>query len=196
MQSTKSSKYVYLEPPKQFNSRLNLSRPSHYSTIQENFPEPSPSSTSASTHPHLATSTNNPIKTSASAPSVPEARGGGATGPVPPPRRSPPRPQAAASGMSSTAGVPTAGAANVRHIPIFVEGRPEPIFNANTAAGGAAAEPEPQSPFPKPSDYYPKGVQRIRSRDESDQQQQQQQQQQREPLKIPVNANTKEGFQI
>ena len=56
--------------------------------------------------------------------------------------------------------VPTGN--NVRHIPIFVEGRPEPIFNTNLSQAVPPAAAEPASPLPKPSDYYPAGVQRIR----------------------------------
>merc|ERR1712223_1591650 len=59
---------------------------------------------------------------------------------------------------------------NVRHIPIFVEGRPEPIFNTNLK--GAQPEQQQQQPtaatdssLPKPSDYYPQGVQKLKSRD-------------------------------
>lgn len=67
---------------------------------------------------------------------------------------------------SSNTAVPMASSSNVRHIPIFVEGRPEPIFNTtNTSNSTTAAPPPDVAPFPKPSDYYPPGVQRIRSRD-------------------------------
>jgi len=108
----------------------------------------------------------NPIKTSASAPSVPSSSQSPAgnrnqeSQPVPPPRRSPPRPN-----MQNQGAQPTNSAANVRHIPIFVEGRPEPIFNTNTnaAAAGGQTEPQQDMSFPKPSDYYPPGVQRLKS---------------------------------
>merc|ERR1712088_889077 len=64
-------------------------------------------------------------------------------------------------------GVPTNSSNNVRHIPIFVEGRPEPIFNTNLK-GAQADQPAAaavDSSLPKPSDYYPQGVQRLKSRD-------------------------------
>lgn len=67
-------------------------------------------------------------------------------------------------------GQPTNSASNVRHIPIFVEGRTEPIFNTNVNVAGANEPGQQQAPsqdmsFPKPSDYYPAGVQRVKSRD-------------------------------
>lgn len=48
---------------------------------------------------------------------------------------------------------------NIRHIPIFVEGRQEPIFNQSGQQSG-------ELPFSKPSDYYPAGVQRVNSQQE------------------------------
>ena len=63
----------------------------------------------------------------------------------------------------------------VRHIPIHVEGRKQPIFNTHIAdkddqSGGGGSYPaqshnDEQLPFSKPSAYYPPGVQRIRSRE-------------------------------
>lgn len=54
-----------------------------------------------------------------------------------------------------------AAGGNVRHIPIFVEGRQEPIFN-QAQSGQQSGE----LPFSKPSDYYPPGVQRVNSHQE------------------------------
>jgi len=72
------------------------------------------------------------------------------------------------SGSGGSQPPPTVGS-SVRHIPIFVEGRPEPIFNQNLStqqqqqAGGQSQD----LPFSKPSEFYPPGVQRIRSREEA-----------------------------
>merc|ERR1712088_897815 len=66
-------------------------------------------------------------------------------------------------------GVPTNSSNNVRHIPIFVEGRPEPIFNTNLKGAQPEQQQQPaaatDSSLPKPSDYYPQGVQKLKSRD-------------------------------
>eukprot|EP00090_Calanus_glacialis_P000670 TRINITY_DN10444_c0_g1_i1.p1 TRINITY_DN10444_c0_g1~~TRINITY_DN10444_c0_g1_i1.p1 ORF type:complete len:668 (-),score=164.87 TRINITY_DN10444_c0_g1_i1:987-2990(-) len=152
---------AHSEPPNKFKQRLNLANPL-YSTIPEN------SESSGQTNrpmPHL--DSRNPIKTSASAPSVPSSsHQTQESHPVPPPRRSPPR-----NNMSNPIppAQPTNSAANVRHIPIFVEGRPEPIFNTTVNVG--QQDPGQQAAqdlsFPKPSEFYPPGVQRIKSRDDT-----------------------------
>merc|ERR1711963_744114 len=104
------------------------------------------------------------IKPSASAPSVPTAQE--SQQPVPPPRKSPPRP---GNNNMAQPGVPTNSSNNVRHIPIFVEGRPEPIFNTNLKGAQPEQQQQPaaatDSSLPKPSDYYPQGVQKLKSRD-------------------------------
>jgi len=152
---------AHSEPPNKFKQRLNLANPL-YSTIPENSES---SGQSNRPMPHL--DPRNPIKTSASAPSVPSSsHQTQESHPVPPPRRSPPR-----NNMSNPIppAQPTNSGANVRHIPIFVEGRPEPIFNTNVNVG--QQDPGQQAAqdlsFPKPSDYYPSGVQRIKSRDDT-----------------------------
>jgi len=152
---------AHSEPPNKFKQRLNLANPL-YSTIPEN------SESSGQTNrpmPHL--DPRNPLKASASAPSVPSSsHQAQESHPVPPPRKSPPR-----NNMSNPIppAQPTNSGANVRHIPIFVEGRPEPIFNTNVNVG--QQEPGHQAAqdmsFPKPSDYYPQGVQRVKSRDDT-----------------------------
>lgn len=152
---------AHSEPPNKFKQRLNLANPL-YSTIPEN------SESSGQTNrpmPHL--DPRNPLKASASAPSVPSSsHQAQESHPVPPPRKSPPR-----NSMSNPIppAQPTNSGANVRHIPIFVEGRPEPIFNTNVNV--AQQEPGHQAAqdmsFPKPSDYYPQGVQRVKSRDDT-----------------------------
>jgi len=160
---------AHSEPPNKFNQRLNLAKP-QYSAIPENSEGGAQGNESSAQH---LDPSQNPIKTSASAPSVPTRGQSIRPGlpesqPVAPPRRSPPRPN-----MQNQAAQPTNSSANVRHIPIFVEGRPEPIFNTNTNAAGSGSQDchnHPQnitseSAFPKPSDYYPPGVQRLKSRD-------------------------------
>jgi len=152
---------AHSEPPNKFKQRLNLANPL-YSTIPENS-----ESSGQTTRPMPHLDPRNPIKTSASAPSVPcSSHQTQESQPVPPPRRSPPR-NSMSNQIPPGPAQPTNSAANVRHIPIFVEGRTEPIFNTNLNVG----QQDPGQPaaqdmsFPKPSDYYPPGVQRIKSRD-------------------------------
>lgn len=159
------------EPPNKFAQRLNLSKPC-YNTIPESggvetkfgAGHHQPNRPSQLQDPGVTSS----IRTSASSPSVSTAD---SQQPVPPPRKSPPRPSTMAQ---PGPGLPTTSTANVRHIPIFVEGRPEPIFNTNlkgasSAPAEAGSNPAPppatDCSFPKPSDYYPSGVQRVKSRD-------------------------------
>lgn len=148
------------EPPNKFAQRLNLSKPC-YNTIPEGGETKFGHQASRPSQLQDQGVTSS-IKTSASAPSVSTAE----SQPVPPPRKSPPR-----GSTMAQPGLPTTSAANVRHIPIFVEGRPEPIFNTNLKGGQADAGSTPtpgtatDMSFPKPSDYYPSGVQRIKSRD-------------------------------
>jgi len=157
------------EPPNKFNQRLNRAKP-QYTSIPENSEGSVQGNNSSAQHLDPG---QNPIKTTASAPSVPSrgqqsGRGVSEYQPVPPPRRSPPRPIS-----QSQAAQPTNSSANVRHIPIFVEGRPEPIFNPNVNAPIISTQDNinqthnthSDSAFPKPSDYYPPGVQRLKSRD-------------------------------
>ena len=165
------------EPPNKFKQRLNISANPGYSTIPEHSDSQSLgdrfSGTRGGQHqPHLAE--RNPIKTSASAPSVPAS-----SCPVAPPRRSPPRTLGAMSAPGGPGGSqppPTVGS-SVRHIPIFVEGRTEPIFNQNL---NTQQQPQQQLqpgqsqqqqdiPFSKPSEFYPPGIQRVRSREEAPQ---------------------------
>jgi len=137
---------AHSEPPGKFKQRLNICSPSGYTTITS-IPENSESE-GARTAPRSRPTnfTHSPIKTSASAPSVPgSSHNSTEPPPAPPPRRSPPRPAA----MAGQGG-------NVRHIPIFVEGRPEPLQPARVQPGD----------LPKPSDYYPAGVQRVKSQEE------------------------------
>merc|ERR1712223_1605302 len=134
------------EPPNKFAQRLNLSKPS-YNTIPEggegnngHYIRPTQLQDPRSADPTRPGT----IKPSASAPSVPTQE----SQPVPPPRKSPPRP-----GNMAQTGVPTNSSNNVRHIPIFVEGRPEPIFNTNLK-GAQAEQQQPtaatDSSLPKP----------------------------------------------
>merc|ERR1712013_381854 len=118
---------AHSEPPNKFKQRLNLANPL-YSTIPENS-----ESSGQTNRPMSHLDSRNPLKASASAPSVPSSsHQAQESHPVPPPRRSPPR-----NNMSNPIppAQPTNSGANVRHIPIFVEGRPEPIFNTNVNVG-------------------------------------------------------------
>lgn len=133
---------AHSEPPKSFAQRIHQAKkPTAYTTIPENLETPSAAAAGGGPDP-------NPIKNSASDPSVPQ---GSATSgaPVPPPRKSPSRDRMNDASSSGPA---------VRHIPIFVEGRDEPV-NRRPNQG------EPKSAFRKPSEYYPAGVKRIPSQD-------------------------------
>jgi len=138
---------AHSEPPGKFKQRLTLSNPSGYSTIPE-YGESEQARPSPRSRP--TNFSHSPIKTSASAPSVPGSSHNFAE-PQPPPRRSPPR----AAGMAGPGPGP-GQAGNVRHIPIFVEGRPEPLQPARAQPGD----------LHKPSDYYPAGIQRVKSQEE------------------------------
>ena len=143
---------AHSEPPGKFKQRLNISNPSAYSTIPE-YGEGEPGRAQTRSRPsnfNINLEPSNPIKTSASAPSVPSQE----SQPAPPPRRSPPR-------AGAMAGQGAGGGGNVRHIPIFVEGRQEPIFNQNQSG-----QQPGELPFSKPSDYYPPGVLRVNSEGE------------------------------
>jgi len=158
------------EPPNKFKQRLNISANPGCSTIPENSDQGSGSQGSGRhpQQPHLA-SERNPIKTSASAPSVPGYSAASDLGaPVAPPRRSPPRSLGAMSGSGGQSQPPPTVGSSVRHIPIFVEGRPEPIFNQNLNTQQQPQAGQSQDlPFSKPSEFYPPGVQRVRSREEA-----------------------------
>jgi len=149
---------AHSEPPGKFKQRLNISNPSAYTTIPE-YGEGEPGRAQARSRPsnfNINLEPSNPIKTSASAPSVPgsgQSQSQAESQPAAPPRRSPPR-------AGAMAGQGAAGG-NVRHIPIFVEGRQEPIFNQNQSG-----QQPGELPFSKPSDYYPPGVQRVQGEGE------------------------------
>ena len=144
---------AHSEPPGKFKQRLNICNPSAYTTIPEYGESDSARPTPRSRPSNFS---QTPIKTSASAPSVPGSSHNFAESqhqsqPAPPPRRSPPR----TAGMAGQGQGGQAG--NVRHIPIFIEGRSEPLQPASQPG---------ELPFSKPSDYYPPGVQRVRSHEE------------------------------
>ena len=147
------------EPPNKFKQRLNIPS-SAVPTIPENS-DMSSNSSYPKQQSQSSMADRNPIKTSASAPSVPGSYPD--SQPSAPQRRSPPR-------AMPGAGQPTHSSANVRHIPIFVEGRPEPIFNQNLNSSGEPSQQKEQQnhdlPFSKPSDYYPPGVQRVKSKED------------------------------
>jgi len=141
---------AHSEPPGKFKQRLNICNPSAYNTIPE-YGESEGGRPAARSRPNNFSQT--PIKTSASAPSVPGSSQNTESQPAPPPRRSPPRTgMATQGGQGGQAGQ----GGNIRHIPIFVEGRPEPLQPAQQG----------ELPFSKPSDYYPPGVQRVRSQED------------------------------
>ena len=172
---------AHSEPPKLFNQRLRqggAASPASqqtYTTIPENAepalvgnPRFAPrNDTDAST-----ATPNHKLASSASAPSVPgsnQAR----PSPVPPPRRNkiereddksgkeqpsapPPPPPPPAQQQQHNSEVP-----KVRHIPIFVEGRDDPVVHRKTSGGGSSDSGG--SGFRQPSEFYPPNVQKVRS---------------------------------
>merc|ERR1712226_634491 len=115
-------------------------------------------------HYHLSEPHNN-LSTSASAPSVPSHPNRPCTAPpAAPPRRSVPT-----RVNMNTEPPPQDDVPAVRHIPIFVEGRDEPVFNkklSNTESSqrktsdGKSADDE-SSGIRKPSDFYPGGTKKV-----------------------------------
>ena len=138
------------EPPKVFNQRLNL-RPSSAATIPESGTPPQQAS---AVRPGLRVpeSAHHNLSTSASAPSVPlsqqeqEAAAAAAAAPMPPPRRPSPTKSKQDDQQQQ----------QVRHIPIFVEGRNDPVYSNKMTGGGESAEHR------KPSDFYPPGVAKVK----------------------------------
>ena len=156
---------AHSEPPKLFNQRLRAAgasspqQPPTYSTIPENS-EPIPVGSRSprfSTAPEpKSTTPNHKLSSSASAPSVPASN----TPPTAPPRRNkldrdedkpnqqqPPQQQQQNASQSE--------APKIRHIPIFVEGRDEPVSHRKISGG--------DSNFRQPSEFYPPNVQKVRS---------------------------------
>jgi len=165
------------EPPNKFKQRLNISsaNPGGYSTIPENSTEAQLTANSdrlPRSSNHHPSGGQNPIKTSASAPSVPGYQE--PSQPVAPPRRSPPRTIGGSGAMSGQQQQqqPATSSSNtsVRHIPIFVEGRPEPLFNPNLNSSQQQQQPprgqQNDLPFSKPSEFYPPGIQRVKSKED------------------------------
>merc|ERR1719273_3087975 len=108
---------------------------------------------------------HNNLATSASAPSVPSHKNRPSTAPpAAPPRRSVPT-----RVNMNTEPPPQDDVPAVRHIPIFVEGRDEPVFNkklSNTESSqrktsdGKSADDE-SGGIRKPSDFYPGGTKKV-----------------------------------
>lgn len=160
---------AHSEPPKSFNQRLRSggasSPASHgYSTIPENA-EPV---TLAARSPRFETDSNShKLSSSASAPSVPNtnlSRQNQSPGaPVAPPRRSSAN-QTMKQDSEEERPIPhftnsTEGEPRVRHIPIFVEGRDEPVLQKKISQ----PEGTPSStPFKQPSEFYPPSISKIR----------------------------------
>ena len=169
IQSEKSPRLerAHSEPPKLFNQRMRASgatspAPPAYSTIPENSESVENRATRFPQSPRVEPdTTNHKLSSSASAPSVP------ATNHVRPasgPPTAPPRRSTLNRNVEREEPVPQAqtpqpeAAPKVRHIPIFVEGRDEPVAARKTS------QPENQQPgYRQPSDFYPQNVQKVRS---------------------------------
>lgn len=163
---------AHSEPPKAFQKTFAQMRhpdqvPIPEGDVPENLAVPG-------THPGSGSNLENPahnLATSASAPSVPSSQRAPATehhraSPVPPPRRGSPtkshtppyhddiRKQSAPPG--------------VRHIPIFVEGREEPVVNRERQRPTSFQQNHGnfEGGFNKPSDFYPSGTRKATRGDE------------------------------
>ena len=140
------------EPPKVFNQRLQRP-PMTSATIPESGTPPK----TAGERPGLRVpeAAHHNLSTSASAPSVPmsqqeqEAAAAAAGAPMPPPRRpSPTKPRQQED--------PQQQQQQVRHIPIFVEGRNDPVYSSKLGREDSVGEHR------KPSDFYPPGVTKVK----------------------------------
>lgn len=162
---------AHSEPPKLFNQRLRAGgasspAPHAYSTIPENA---EPTSVAARSPRFETDSASHKLSSSASAPSVPHtnvsnrvAQSPGA--PVAPPRRSSANHATKQENVDERmtphpSSTPETEAPRVRHIPIFVEGRDEPVLQKKPSLG----DPAPSAPFRQPSEFYPPNVSKIRS---------------------------------
>ena len=178
IQSEKSPRLerAHSEPPKLFNQRIRAGGASSpggapqqaYSTIPENSePVVVGGSPRFATAPEMLTP-NHKLSSSASAPSVPatsQNRPSSAGTPVAPPRRATLQQQQQnrerEEEKQQQQQVPQQQqpeAPKVRHIPIFVEGRDEPVTQRKTSQtdiGGGG--------FRQPSEFYPQNVQKVRS---------------------------------
>lgn len=162
------------EPPKTFQKHLSqMKQPSNhqYSSIPEGGIPPSDAQTHQLNVPSASGGNNNPnnLATSASAPSVPTSSQQEAPNhlkrseiPPPPPRGVSPKPTGGAETRKQSAPPTMMGTPpGVRHIPIFVEGRDEPVVNRSASVGGPSAASGRAGGFVKPSDYYPNGTQKV-----------------------------------
>ena len=180
IQSEKSPRLerAHSEPPKmQGFSRLrptSAASPAAHSQAYSTIPENSESNVSGPRYQGRAESEaltpNHKLSSSASAPSVPSSNQTRPS-PVPPPRRNKLEREEEKSGKEQVAPQqqqppppppqqqqqPSSDAPKVRHIPIFVEGRDDPVVNRKTSGGDSAAG------FRQPSEFYPPNVQKVRS---------------------------------
>jgi len=176
IQSEKSPRLerAHSEPPKLFNQRLRPGGAASpalqqaYSTIPENSEPPSVGSPRIGTRQEPeALTPNHKLASSASAPSVPGSNQSRPS-PVPPPRRNKVEREEDKSGKEQVPQTPhpppppqqqqpNPEAPKVRHIPIFVEGRDEPVVHRKTSGGDASTG------FRQPSDFYPPNIQKARS---------------------------------
>ena len=178
---------AHSEPPKLFNQRLRAGgasspAPHAYSTIPE-YAEPAAAGAAAAVAAARsprgdADPVAHKLSSSASAPSVPNTNNSGRVGPSPGAPVAPPRRSSSSASQASKQEAPEekqapqppppppapeAEAPRVRHIPIFVEGRDEPVFQKKPAQG----DPAPAPPFRQPSEFYPPNVSKMRSQSAS-----------------------------
>jgi hypothetical protein len=156
------------EPPKAFNQRLfaGQQRPNAPTIPESGTPPPQSSSMQNPGLKVPEASNHHNLSKTASAPSVPSASPSSASQkPVPPPRRPSP----------TKSNLLQEDASQVRHIPIFVEGRNDPVYSRRLS------EDQPQF-SKKPSDFYPAGTAKM----------QPVRQQQARPSELPVKNVKKE----
>ena len=169
---------AHSEPPKTFNQKLRASNitpggggwvvpgtiPENAESCEGQEPRVGNQAPFHQQNYNLSEPHNN-LATSASAPSVPSHKNRPSTAPpAAPPRRSVPT-----RVNMNTEPPPQDDVPAVRHIPIFVEGRDEPVFNkklSNTESSqrktsdGKSADDE-SSGIRKPSDFYPGGTKKV-----------------------------------
>merc|ERR1719158_2643546 len=172
---------AHSEPPKTFNQKLRAAGNNPGAggwfvpgTIPENS-ESFDGQGSRNSNPqpqqhHNLSEPHNNLSTSASAPSVPSHPNRPCTAPpTAPPRRSVPTRVAMNNEPPPQNQRPHEETPAVRHIPIFVEGRDEPVFNKKLSnsdlnqrkgSDGKVRE-EDDSNIRKPSDFYPTGTKKV-----------------------------------
>jgi hypothetical protein len=178
------------EPPKAFTQRLLAGQKPSAAPIPE-AGTPPPSSYGSKPNLQVPESPNHHnLSTSASAPSVPTTSPHSSqfpAGPVPPPRRPSPTKSKQQAAAPEEERKDSGSGQQIRHIPIFVEGRNDPVFSTKLNREKEGGDHQQQSQFTKkPSDFYPPGVTKVKQQAPHRQQNAPAQQQQARPSDLNV----------